>query len=76
VELGPGDMLVLYTDGIVEAASADDEEFGEARLIDVLTTTAHLSPDGVAHAVVDAVHEFTSAQQQDDITLVVGRSLP
>jgi serine phosphatase RsbU (regulator of sigma subunit)/catechol 2,3-dioxygenase-like lactoylglutathione lyase family enzyme len=76
VEPQPGDTLVLYTDGIVEAARADDEQFGEERLVDVLTANAHLDPDGVIRAVVDAVHEFTGGQQQDDITLVVGRFLP
>jgi serine phosphatase RsbU (regulator of sigma subunit)/catechol 2,3-dioxygenase-like lactoylglutathione lyase family enzyme len=76
VEPRQGDMLVLYTDGIIEAAKADDEQFGEERLIEVLTGAAHLDPDGVIRAVVDAVHEFTGGQQQDDITLVVGRFLP
>jgi serine phosphatase RsbU (regulator of sigma subunit)/predicted enzyme related to lactoylglutathione lyase len=72
-DVAPGDLLVLYTDGIVEAMRADDEEFGESRLIDVLTANAHLRPEAVARAVVGAVHDFTGGRQQDDITLVVGQ---
>ena len=42
VRLLPGDALVLYTDGVTEAASDDGEEFGEERLVHLLRTHASL----------------------------------
>jgi serine phosphatase RsbU (regulator of sigma subunit) len=75
VELAPGDTLVLYTDGITEARSADGEEFGECRLIDVLQDSCHLPMGSLLQAVVGAVRQFTSGEQQDDITLVIARSI-
>jgi serine phosphatase RsbU (regulator of sigma subunit) len=76
VELAPGDMLVLYTDGITEAASRDAEEFGQSRLLDALKGHSHLPVDSVLRAVVGAVQQFSGGEQQDDITLVIARSLP
>jgi serine phosphatase RsbU (regulator of sigma subunit) len=76
VVLAPGDTLVLYTDGITEARGADGEEFGEARLLDTLRSYGHLPVGPLLQAVVGAVKEFTNGEQQDDITLVIARSLP
>jgi phosphoserine phosphatase RsbU/P len=76
VELAPGDTLVLYTDGVVEAAGSDGEEFGESRLLEVLKSHPNLPADALLQAVVDAVRQFSDGEQQDDITLVVARALP
>lgn len=75
VRLAPGDTLVLYTDGITEARSADGEEFGECRLIDILQNSCHLPVSSLLQAVVGAVRQFTGGEQQDDITLVIARSI-
>jgi len=75
VALAPGDTLVLYTDGITEARSADGEEFGESRLVDTVRNHCHLPVGSLLEAVVGAVRQFTSGEQQDDITLVIARSL-
>ena len=75
VALAPGDMLVLYTDGITEARSGDGEEFGESRLVDTLRNYCHLPVGSVLQAVVEAVRQFTDGEQQDDITLVIARSV-
>jgi serine phosphatase RsbU (regulator of sigma subunit) len=75
VKLAPGDILVLYTDGITEARSAEGEEFGESRLLDTLRCHCQLPVGPLLQAVVGAVQQFTSGEQQDDITLVVARSL-
>jgi serine phosphatase RsbU (regulator of sigma subunit) len=75
VELAAGDTLVLYTDGVTEAANPDGEEFGESRLSDVMAGNSHLPLEGLLQAVVDAVQQFSSGtEQQDDITLVIMRS--
>ena len=76
VQLAPGDTLVLYTDGITEAANADGEEFGESHLLDTLGSNSHLPVGPLLQAVVGAVQQFSSgSEQQDDITLVIARSL-
>jgi serine phosphatase RsbU (regulator of sigma subunit) len=76
VELAPGDTLVLYTDGITEATNTDGEEFGEHRLLDSLGSHCHLPVGLLLQAVVEAVQQFSSGnEQQDDITLVIARSL-
>jgi sigma-B regulation protein RsbU (phosphoserine phosphatase) len=75
VVLEPGDLLCLYSDGITEAESVEEEEFGTERLCDVLR--AHRGELGI-QAVLDAirvsVEEFTRGQPQgDDQTLLVVR---
>jgi sigma-B regulation protein RsbU (phosphoserine phosphatase) len=76
VELAAGDILVLYTDGVTEAANAEEEEFGEARLLATITNNFHLPVDKLLQAIVEAVQKFSpGGEQQDDITLVVARCL-
>ncbi len=71
--LAPGDLLVLYSDGITEARNARDQEFGEARLHECLRAHAHLSPAELLDATVAAVREFSGTEQEDDITMVLAR---
>ncbi len=72
--LGPGDLLVVYSDGVTEAANTGDEEFGEERLIEVLKRRRTESSDAIVSAVMESVNRFTSgAPQADDITLVVAK---
>ncbi len=73
--LAPGDTLVLYTDGITEARNPAGEEFGELRLVETLQNFCHLPVESLLRAVVREVQQFTGGEQQDDITLVVARSL-
>jgi sigma-B regulation protein RsbU (phosphoserine phosphatase) len=76
VQLAPGDTLVLYTDGITEAANADGEEFGESRLLDTVVSRSDLHAEPLLQAVVAAVQQFSrGSDQQDDITLVIARCL-
>jgi len=76
VQLAPGDLLVLYTDGITEAENSDEEEFGESRLLDTLGRHSHLPVQPLLQAVVEAVRQFSGgSEQQDDITLVIARRL-
>jgi len=76
VQLTPGDMLVLYTDGVTEATNTNGEEFGESRLVDALASHSHLPLEPLLQAVVETVQRFSSgSEQQDDITLVIARAL-
>ena len=69
----PGDLLVLYTDGITESFNAAEEEFGEQRLVEVLRQHRELSPSDLLTAIVNEVKHFSPLEQHDDITLIVAR---
>jgi phosphoserine phosphatase RsbU/P len=74
VTLAPGDLVCLYSDGITEAASPDDEEFGMARLTDVLRAAQGLPLEQVVEAIVQAVGELSQGLPQgDDQTVVLLR---
>jgi len=72
-QLAPGDTLVLYTDGITEAANPAGEEFGEDRLIEILRCQRHLQPPMLLQSIVSTVQEFSDRKQADDITAVIAR---
>jgi serine phosphatase RsbU (regulator of sigma subunit) len=72
-QLSPGDVLVLYTDGITEAFNAEEEEFGEHRLIDALRRNRHRSSQEMLTAIVDDVLRFSPHEQRDDITMIVAK---
>ena len=65
-----GDRLLLYTDGIVEAADANDEEYGPERLHDVLRATSTLPPTEAVDRIISSIQQW-SATQNDDLTLVL-----
>jgi sigma-B regulation protein RsbU (phosphoserine phosphatase) len=74
VELLPGDLLVAYTDGVTEAFDAQELEFGEDRLREVVLAARDLPVEAVVERIVEAVRDFVKdAPQHDDITLVVAR---
>jgi len=72
----PGDVLVLYTDGITEARRADGELFGDQRLAAAVAAARDGTPEEIADAVMDAVAEWAGAGQRDDRALAVIRFLP
>jgi len=76
VELCPGDLFAIYTDGITEALNQGDEEFGEERLLEVMTRARDRSPSHIVTAVFDEVRQFSGNQQRDDVTLIVARCRP
>ncbi len=71
----PGDILVLFSDGVTEAARpVVDEEFGEERLADLIRGHANESAEQIVKAVIEAVAQFTEgAPAADDITVVVAK---
>jgi len=71
VEVKPGDLLLLFTDGISEAMNVADEEWGEERLLCVLKNSSAAKPASIASALFQTADEFTgSAPQHDDMTVV------
>ncbi|QOY88257.1 SpoIIE family protein phosphatase [Paludibaculum fermentans] len=72
--LQPGDMLVLYTDGVTEARNPQGEEFGEDRLLDALRAAPGAGAQAAADQLLEALTRFAAgAPQHDDITLIVAR---
>ena len=71
--LSPGDVLVLYTDGVTEAGNRQGEEFGERGLLEVLRQQQGLSCRAMLTAIVDEVQRFSSQEQHDDITAIVAK---
>jgi len=69
-----GDLLVAYTDGIVEPENAYGEMYGEDRLKDLLVKYAHADSSEIIARTMEAVAEWTgSSELQDDMTMVVAR---
>ncbi len=73
--LEPGDLLVLYTDGVSEAANAAGDMFAEDRLYEaVAAMPAGLTAREVADRLLGTLHDFLDGTEpQDDITLVIVR---
>ncbi len=71
VAFAPGDLLVIYTDGVTEATSDQGEEFGEARLLQTIQAGRNAPANGLLNSIVEAVQRFSGSLQEDDITLVV-----
>lgn len=67
--LGPGDLLVLYTDGVTEARR-DREDYGDERLVDLLSSQAGRSASAVAGAIEDAVLHYQDGVARDDIAVL------
>jgi serine phosphatase RsbU (regulator of sigma subunit) len=73
-ELLPGDVLIWYTDGIVECENDAGEEFGEKRFRSAIRRASHLDPAEMRQTVVnDAQLFFGDRARKDDITMVFAR---
>jgi serine phosphatase RsbU (regulator of sigma subunit) len=72
VTLQPGQKLVIYTDGVVEAENCKEEQFGEERLAALAAGNSALSARQLVEAIIEDVDRFADgAKQSDDITVVV-----
>ena len=72
-QLLPGDVLVMYTDGITESFDDAQQEFGEERLIKVVEKNREQSCERLLALIVDEVRNFSPREQHDDITLMVAK---
>ena len=73
LNLGPGDLLAIFSDGVTEAMNEGGEEFGEAGLLATLQTHRDAPASTVLDGVMAAVLDFSSRELRDDLTLVVAR---
>lgn len=70
VDLACGDRLFLFTDGVTEAQNSEGDEFGEERLIELLTESRHLNAADLQRKVIASVTEFSSGHFHDDVTAI------
>ncbi|WP_229802147.1 GAF domain-containing SpoIIE family protein phosphatase [Pontibacter akesuensis] len=76
-DYNPEDVMVMYTDGIVEARNAANEEYGEDRLQYMLKQTYHLDADDIKWAIINDLEDFTGPDNlYDDQTLMVIKFKP
>jgi serine phosphatase RsbU (regulator of sigma subunit) len=73
VMLDEGDLLIVYTDGIIEAANPREEEFGLDRLIEFGRAHRDVPAAALVDMIQSAVMQFTQAPPADDLTVVVAR---
>ena len=71
IAFGPGDRLVLLTDGITEAADDHDEEFGEDRIVELLRENRHLGAAELQQQLLSVVECFAASGFRDDATLAI-----
>jgi len=72
-ELAPGDVLVIYTDGISEAGPNEEEEFGDERLVEATRKHQQQSAGEILENILSDVQKFSRGEQADDMTLIVAR---
>jgi serine phosphatase RsbU (regulator of sigma subunit) len=73
-DLGPGDLLCAFTDGLVEARRGG-ELFGEQRVADVLHECRDQATDAIAGAALDAVRDFHGGTLVDDLAILLVRNV-
>lgn len=71
IELQPRDRIVLFTDGLTEAANGNEEEFGEARLLELVGENRALTSKGLQERILAAAGEFCGGNWHDDATVIV-----
>lgn len=71
-ELEAGDVLVIYSDGASESLNEAEEEFGEARMIEIVQKHRHRTAAGIRDRIDEALTKFVgNAETVDDLTLVI-----
>ena len=72
-QLAPGDLLVIFSDGVTEAMRGE-EEFGEDRLLAELNRCRSLPAGEIVAAILGVVQQFSGGAQSDDLTLLVAQA--
>jgi sigma-B regulation protein RsbU (phosphoserine phosphatase) len=76
LQLAPGNWLLIFTDGITEACNEDGEEFGEQRLLTVITQNCERTAEEMRDAILAELSGHSRGRaQSDDVTLIAARVL-
>jgi sigma-B regulation protein RsbU (phosphoserine phosphatase) len=71
-KLGSGDIIILYTDGIIEAMNIKGEQYSSERFSQLIEDNSTLSPKEILDALKESIHDFVgNAKQHDDQTLLL-----
>lgn len=73
IQLNPGDLLLAYTDGVIEALNPWGREWGTEGLRIAATESDAQSADDIVEAIMQSMHKFSHARQTDDATVVAVR---
>lgn len=74
IQLDPGDVIAVFSDGVSEAVDVAGEEFGDDRIISCLQTDLHVDPQELLDRLLSAVRRFSEGtEQRDDVTVLVLR---
>jgi sigma-B regulation protein RsbU (phosphoserine phosphatase) len=72
VNINPGELLILFSDGITEAMNSADEEFGDTRLTDIVLKNRKEAAEDIIDLILKEVKLYTgSSPQMDDMTVVI-----
>ncbi|MCG8340130.1 MAG: PP2C family protein-serine/threonine phosphatase [Cytophagales bacterium] len=72
LKFNKGDIVLLYTDGIIEAKNKKEEHFGEERLIKVVEENRHKAPSAIQHKLLEAFYTFcNNYAMEDDYTCII-----
>jgi sigma-B regulation protein RsbU (phosphoserine phosphatase) len=74
LQLDPGDVLVVFSDGVSEAIDVHDEEFGDDRIVSCIKANRHLDPAALLDCLLTAGRQFSEGTvQRDDVTAMIVR---
>jgi len=72
VQIAPGDLLLMYTDGMVDAQNANGEPMGFKPMLEIASALQHRTVRDVQDALISEVRAYAGSEQQfDDLTLVL-----
>src|SRR4051794_32960398 len=71
--LNPGDVLLIYTDGVTESFNERGEEFGAERLVEILRQSRLLPSQAILTSLIEEVRRFSNGEQHDDITVILAK---
>jgi phosphoserine phosphatase RsbU/P len=74
-ELGPGDTLVIYSDGVTEAGMEGGNDYGEERLVSAMRAHQFETPQRMVQAIQDEVSQYEAGARGDDVTVVAIRGV-
>ncbi len=77
IAMRPGDLIVIYSDGVTDAINLQGELFGIDRLVSLIQESSSFSASEVSRQIIQTIEHFSQGvDQEDDITIVVVKALP